>query len=81
MQRIDVIEVEARVMECLPNELYWVEMSNGHRVLGHLCKNLREQGNQILPGSTVGLSLRVFDLSVGRITGVSTAPDAKSKSA
>lgn len=74
MQRDDVIEVEASVMECLPNQLFRVEISNGHRVLGRLGKKVQFDSNQILPGMRVRLSLRVFDLSVGRIEGVCQAP-------
>jgi translation initiation factor IF-1 len=70
MQRDDVIEVEAQVMECLPNQLFRLEMINGHRVLGHVGKKLQLESNQILPGMRVRLSLRVFDLSVGSIVGV-----------
>jgi translation initiation factor IF-1 len=81
MQRDGVIEVEARVMECLPNALFTVEMTNGHRVLGHVCKNLSIDRNQILPGTLVRLSLRVFDLSVGRITGLCETRPSVSRNA
>lgn len=73
MQRNDFIEVDAQVMECLPNHLFRLEMANGHRVLGRVSKKLRLDGNQILPGVRVRLHLRAFDLSAGRIVSVCEA--------
>ena len=74
MQRDDFIEVEAQVMECLPNQLFCLEMPNGHRVLGHLSKKLQTDGNQILLGMWVRLFLRPFDLSTGWIAGECEVP-------
>ena len=36
MSRDDVIEVEGRVIEPLPNAMFRVELDNGHRILAHV---------------------------------------------
>ena len=36
MSKADVIEVEGNVIEKLPNEMFHVELENGHRVLAHI---------------------------------------------
>jgi translation initiation factor IF-1 len=41
MARRDVIEVEGKVVECLPNTLFQVELPNGHRILAHVSGKMR----------------------------------------
>ena len=36
MSKSDVIEVEGKVVENLPNAQFKVEIENGHQVLGHI---------------------------------------------
>ncbi|MDR1961955.1 MAG: translation initiation factor IF-1, partial [Gracilibacteraceae bacterium] len=36
MAKEDVIEVEGKVLEPLPNAMFTVELQNGHRVLAHV---------------------------------------------
>lgn len=71
MERVDLISVEGEITECTSNSLYWVKLSNGHRLLAHpskvLLKKFPQIGNQLLPGQTVVLEVRVHDLSSGRI--------------
>jgi translation initiation factor IF-1 len=64
----DVIEVEGRVMEALPNAMFRVELENGHRVLAHISGKVRMNFIKILPGDRVTVELSAYDLSRGRIT-------------
>ena len=32
-----VIEIEGTIVEALPNAMFRVELSNGHKVLAHIC--------------------------------------------
>ena len=41
MSKSDVIEVEGKVVEKLPNAMFKVELENGHQVLGHISGKLR----------------------------------------
>ena len=68
MSKADVIEIEGRVTEKLPNAMFRVELENGHQVLAHLSGKLRTNFIKILPGDKVTLELSPYDLSKGRIT-------------
>ena len=68
MSKNDVIEVEATVLETLPNAMFKVELENGHQVLAHISGKLRTNFIKILPGDKVTLELSPYDLSKGRIT-------------
>ncbi|MBW1646278.1 MAG: translation initiation factor IF-1 [Deltaproteobacteria bacterium] len=63
----DVIEVQGKVMETLPNAMFRVELENGHRVLAHISGKMRMHFIKILPGDTVTMELSPYDLSRGRI--------------
>ena len=67
MSKSDVIEVEGRVVEKLPNAMFQVELENGHKVLAHLSGKLRVNYIRILVGDKVTIELSPYDLSKGRI--------------
>jgi translation initiation factor IF-1 len=64
----DIIEVEGKVVEALPNATFIVELENGHRVLSHISGKLRMNFIRILPGDKVTLEMSPYDLTRGRIT-------------
>ncbi len=68
MSKSDVIEVEGKVVEKLPNAMFKVELENGHQVLGHISGKLRMNFIKILPGDKVTVELTPYDLNRGRIT-------------
>ncbi|ADL68025.1 translation initiation factor IF-1 [Thermoanaerobacterium saccharolyticum] len=67
MAKDDVIEVEGKVIEALPNAMFQVELDNGHRILAHISGKLRMNFIRILPGDRVTLELSPYDLTRGRI--------------
>jgi translation initiation factor IF-1 len=67
MSKEDVIEVEGKVLEPLPNAMFLVELSNGHKVLAHVSGKIRMNFIRILPGDRVTVELSPYDLSRGRI--------------
>lgn len=67
MSKDDVIEVEGKVLEPLPNAMFLVELSNGHKVLAHVSGKIRMNFIRILPGDRVTVELSPYDLSRGRI--------------
>lgn len=67
MPKSDVVEVEGRVVEPLPNAMFRVELDNGHRVLAHVSGKIRLNFIRILPGDRVLLELSPYDLTRGRI--------------
>lgn len=68
MSKQDVIEVEGRVLEALPNAMFKVELENGHVLLAHISGKLRMNFIRILPGDKVTVELSPYDLNRGRIT-------------
>jgi translation initiation factor IF-1 len=63
----DVIRVEGRVVEALPNAVFRVELENGHRVMAHVSGRMRMHFIRILPGDQVTVELSPYDLLKGRI--------------
>jgi len=63
----DVIRVEGKVIEALPNAMFRVELDNGHRVLAHVSGRMRMNFIRILPGDQVTVELSPYDLAKGRI--------------
>ena len=68
MAKEDVIQVEGKVLEPLPNAMFKVELDNGHVVLAHISGKIRMHFIKILPGDRVSLELSPYDLTRGRIT-------------
>ena len=68
MAKDDVLEVEGKVIETLPNANFKVELENGHQVLAHITGKLRLNYIKILPGDKVTMEMSPYDLTRGRIT-------------
>jgi translation initiation factor IF-1 len=64
----EAIEVEGTIVEPLPNAMFRVELSNGHKVLAHVSGKIRMNYIRILPGDRVLVELSPYDLTHGRIT-------------
>ena len=67
MSKDDVIEVEGRVVEKLPNAMFSVELENGHQILAHISGKLRMNFIRIIPGDKVLIAMSPYDLTKGRI--------------
>lgn len=68
MSKEDVVELEGTVLEALPNAMFRVELSNGHKVLAHISGRMRMHYIKILPGDKVTIEFSPYDLTRGRIT-------------
>ncbi len=68
MPKEEAIQVEGTVLETLPNAMFRVELTNGHKVLAHISGKMRMHFIKILPGDTVTIELSPYDLTRGRIT-------------
>ena len=68
MAKDDVLELEGKVVEAMPNAVFKVELENGHVVVAHLAGKLRMNYIRILPGDKVMLEMSPYDLTKGRIT-------------
>jgi len=63
----DVIEVEGKVTEKLPNAMFQVQLENGHTILAHLSGKLRMNFIRVIPGDKVLIEMSPYDLTKGRI--------------
>ena len=70
MAKEEAIQVEATVIEPLPNAMFRVELvdKKGHKVLAHISGKMRKYYIRILPGDRVTVELSPYDLTRGRIT-------------
>ena len=67
MSKEDAIQVEATVVEPLPNAMFRVALDNKHEVLAHISGKMRKNFIRILTGDRVLVELSPYDLSRGRI--------------
>ncbi|MDG5124976.1 translation initiation factor IF-1 [Staphylococcus aureus] len=68
MAKQDVIELEGKVLDTLPNAMFKVELENGHEILAHVSGKIRMNYIRILPGDKVTVEMSPYDLTRGRIT-------------
>lgn len=67
MVKEEAIQVEATVVEPLPNAMFRVALDNKHEVLAHISGKMRKNFIRILTGDRVLVELSPYDLSRGRI--------------
>jgi len=67
MSKDDVIEVEGKVVEKLPNAMFQVELETGHRIMAHISGKLRLHFIRIIVGDKVLVEMSPYDLTKGRI--------------
>lgn len=63
----DLFEMQAVVLETLPNATFKVELENKHVVLAHISGKMRKNFIRILPGDRVLVEISPYDLAKGRI--------------
>ncbi|MCD7728308.1 MAG: translation initiation factor IF-1 [Clostridia bacterium] len=68
MSKNDLIEAEGKVIECLPNANFKVQLSNGHVIDAYISGKLRMNYIRIIEGDTVKIEMSPYDLKRGRIT-------------
>jgi len=64
----DVIEIEGKVVETMPNAMFTVELENGHQILATVSGKIRKNYIRILVGDRVTVEMSPYDLTRGRIT-------------
>jgi translation initiation factor IF-1 len=63
----DVISLEGKVEEVLPNAMFRVILEQGSTVLGHISGKMRQNRIQILQGDKVKVEMSPYDLTKCRI--------------
>ena len=67
MSKDDVIEVEGKVVEVLPNTKFIVEPPTSHKITAHISGKLRMNYIRIMKGDNVTVEMSPYDLTKGRI--------------
>ena len=70
MAKTELIELEARVVEALPNAMFRLEVEMGektHQMIGHISGRMRRHYIRILPGDRVLVQISPYDLTKARI--------------
>jgi translation initiation factor IF-1 len=63
----DMISLEGRVEEVLPNAMFRVKLEQGSTVLGHISGKMRQNRITILQGDRVKVEMSPYDLTKCRI--------------
>jgi len=68
MLKDDVIEVQGKVLEALPNAVFRVQIETGQTIKAYPAGKMRLHYIKILPGDAVTVEISAYDLTRGRIT-------------
>lgn len=64
----EVIKLQGKVVEALPNTQFKVELENGLSIIAHISGKMRKHYIRLVPGDKVEVELTPYDLTKGRIT-------------
>ena len=64
----EVIKLNGKVVEALPNAQFRVELENGHMIIAHVSGKMRKHYIRLVPGDKVEVELTPYDLTKGRIS-------------
>ena len=67
MAKEDLINIDGKVEEVLPNAMFRVKTEHGSTILGHISGRMRQNKIQILAGDSVRLEMSPYDLTRGRV--------------
>ena len=67
MSKQDLLEFKGKVIDLLPNDMFRVQLENGHTVTAHTAGKLRKNRIRVLQGDNVTVEMTPYDLTKGRI--------------
>lgn len=67
MAKEDTIVLDGTVEELLPNMMFRVTLTNGLKVIAHLCGKMRMRNIRVLVGDVVTVEMSPYDLTKARI--------------
>lgn len=68
MAKEELIEMQGKVDEVLPDARYRVTLDNGHQLIAYTGGKMRKFRIRILAGDLVTLEMSPYDLNKGRVT-------------
>jgi translation initiation factor IF-1 len=63
----ELFELEGNIIEVLPNQMYKVELDNGHVVTAYTGGKMRQYKIRIVQGDRVLVEMTPYDLEKGRV--------------
>jgi len=64
----DIIEFEGEIIDVLPNQMFKVELENGHVLTAYTGGKMRQFKIRMVHGDRVKVEVSPYDLEKGRIT-------------
>jgi len=68
MAKEGILEFEGSIVEVLPNQMFKVELENGHVVICYTGGKMRQFKIRLVAGDKVRIEMTPYDLEKGRIT-------------
>ena len=68
MSKDGIIELDGKCLEVLPNQMYKIELENGHTVIAYTAGRMKKNKIRVLMGDQVKVEISPYDLSKGRVT-------------
>ena len=68
MAKEELIEMQGKVTEVLPDSRFRVTLDNGHELIAYTSGKMRKNHIRILAGDKVSLEMSPYDLTKGRAT-------------
>ncbi len=68
MAKEELIEMQGRVDEVLPDARFRVTLDNGHQLIAYSGGKMRKHRIRVLAGDKVTLEMSPYDLNKGRLT-------------
>ena len=68
MPKEGVVEVEGKILEVLPNQMFKVKLENGHMITCYTGGKMRKWRIRLVAGDKVKAEMSPYDMEKGRIT-------------
>ena len=68
MSKEELIEMQGRVEEVLPDTRFRVVLENGHQLIAYSGGKMRKHRIRVLAGDKVTIEMSPYDLNKGRVT-------------
>lgn len=68
MPKEGIVEVEGKILEVLPNQMFKVKLENGHMITCYTGGKMRKWRIRLVAGDKVKAEMSPYDMEKGRIT-------------
>lgn len=68
MSKEGILEVEGKIREVLPNQMFSVVLTNEHKIVCYTGGKMRKNRIRLVAGDRVKVEMSPYDMGKGRIT-------------